>query len=546
MTPSLTDSPRFELNFRSHLTRSGLRNRAPEILPSFWAPPRTGPFDYSPDSDPQAPSSQTARPSFRQYIEAAWPIIEPATPFVTGYHVEAIAEHLQAVSDGLIQNLIINIPPRHSKSTLVSVIWPTWEWIEAPWLRWLFLSYAQTLSTRDSVKRRRLIESEWYRERWGDRYRLTADQNQKMRFENDRTGVMIASSVGGTGTGEGGQRLVVDDPHSAQDVESDVKRESVLDWWDGTMATRADQPGSTSRVIVMQRLHELDLVGHILEKAKDGGEQYDHLILPAEYEPRVQVCMADLQHDPRTEPGQLLSPERFNRDAVNKLKVELQHRAAGQLQQRPEPAGGAIYKQAWWEADRNRFDAGDEQLVKAVLARWLLFDTAMKDAERNDFTACLCFELLPDYRLLARDAWHSHLQFPDLVEDIKATAVRQNHDGKLRGVVIEDKNSGTSAVQTLRAAADPWLAAIVIPFTPLGSKIYRARQASVWCSADMILLPYPSTVVPWLFEFEQELFKFPTAAHDDQADTFSMGIIYLENYLAQGLRARLASAGEAA
>jgi hypothetical protein len=182
-------------------------------------------------------------------------VVEPATPFVGGYHVDAIAEHLQAISDGQLQNLIINIPPRHTKSTFVGVLWPAWEWTVNPHLQWLCASYREALAIRDGVKMRRLITSPWYQERWGGLYRLTGDQNEKRRFENDRAGYRVSIGVG-TGTGEGGHRLVLDDPISADQAESDAYREAANDWIDGTFSTRGNDPRTVARVIVMQRLHE--------------------------------------------------------------------------------------------------------------------------------------------------------------------------------------------------------------------------------------------------------------------------------------------------
>jgi predicted phage terminase large subunit-like protein len=474
----------------------------------------------------------------RDYVEAAWPVVEPATPFVPGFHIDAICEHLQAIADGQLRNLIINIPPRHGKSTLVAVMWPTWEWTQAPALRWLFASYSLALSIRDSLKCRRLIESSWYQELWGGLYQLTSDQNQKMRFENDRTGYRIATSVGGTGTGEGGDRLVIDDPLKAEDADSDPVRESGLDWHDATWTTRGNDPKTVARVIVMQRLHEADLVGHVLEKMGEGGEQYDHLILPAEYEPRAQVCLAGLGHDPRMEPGQLLSPERYGPAEIAVLKADLgEEKAAGQLAQRPAPAGGAIFQTAWW-AGQNRYPADDPRWQHPVVGRWLFFDTALKDQEQHDFTACSVAELLPDYRLLLRHVWMERLQFPGLVERIESTAIHYGQDDKLRGVVLEDKVSGTSAYQTLLVGSNRWLAGLLQTFLPQGSKTYRARQASLWCARGCVLLPEPSEAAPWLFAFEQRLRTFPVAAHDDDVDTFTMMILFLEHLLAEGWKAR--------
>src|SRR5437763_6486498 len=120
----------------------------------------------------------------RDFVLQAWAVLEPSTPFVQGWHIDAIVEHLEAVTNGQIRNLLINVPPRHMKSLLVSVFWPAWEWLRWPERRWLYSSYAASLSIRDSIKCRRLIESPWYQQRWRDRFALTSDQNTKGRFEN--------------------------------------------------------------------------------------------------------------------------------------------------------------------------------------------------------------------------------------------------------------------------------------------------------------------------------------------------------------------------
>src|SRR5688572_24031655 len=167
---------------------------------------------------------EVARRSLREFICQAWPTVEPATEFVPGWHLDAICDHLEAVTRGGLRNLVINIPPRHMKSLAVSVFWPCWEWITLPERRWLFSSYAASLSIRDSLKCRRLIESPWYRANWGDRFQLTSDQNAKQRFENNKSGYRLATSVGGTATGEGGDRIVVDDPHNVNEAESTLVR----------------------------------------------------------------------------------------------------------------------------------------------------------------------------------------------------------------------------------------------------------------------------------------------------------------------------------
>ena len=158
-----------------------------------------------------------------EFTRQMWPWIDPA-PFKDNWHIGCIAEHLEAVSAGQIRRLLINVPPRHMKSIGVSVAWPACTWNAAPERRFLFTSYAQGLSTRDSVKCRRVIESPIYQRRWGDRFHLTGDQNTKTRFDNDRGGYRLATSVGGALTGEGGDIIVIDDPHNVRDKESEVVR----------------------------------------------------------------------------------------------------------------------------------------------------------------------------------------------------------------------------------------------------------------------------------------------------------------------------------
>jgi hypothetical protein len=148
--------------------------------------------------------TELAARRFREFVPRAWSIVEPATTFVPGWHIDAICEHLDAVSRGQIRRLLVCMPPRHMKSLLVAVLWPCWEWINNPARRWLYCSYAGSLAVRDSVKCRRLLESPWYRQRWGDRFVLTSDQNEKSKFENDRSGYRMALGVGGAATGEGG------------------------------------------------------------------------------------------------------------------------------------------------------------------------------------------------------------------------------------------------------------------------------------------------------------------------------------------------------
>jgi predicted phage terminase large subunit-like protein len=531
--------------FRPELLAVNLGSRSSLLMdsPSIAGLSSTVSYDSSRLSSQTTSQRLSSRPplTFREFIEPAWQVVEPSTRFIGGYHVDAIAEHLQAVSDGQLQNLIINIPPRHTKSTFVGVLWPAWEWTINPWLQWLCASYRESLAIRDGVRMRRLVASGWYQERWGGLFRMTGDQNEKRRFENDQAGYRVSVGVG-TGTGEGGHRLVLDDPISADQAESDAYRLAANDWIDGTFSTRGNDPRTVARVVVMQRLHEADTTGHLLDKMAQGGTQFDHLVLPAEYEPTVQVCLSarPLMHDPRTEPGRPLSPERYGPEQLEALKVDLgsDARVAGQLQQRPAPALGNVFQRAWWDG-KNRYDAQNEALMHKVVSRWLFLDTAYKDKETSDYSACAVIELWPDYRVGWRPLWNERLTFPYLLPRIEQTALAENADGKLSGVIVEDKGSGTTAIQSLQFGAPPWLSEKIQAFMPTGSKVYRAQQASLWCARDCVLIPHPSDAVPLLHEATEQLFTFPTAAHDDVVDTLSMGLIFLERVIAEGHRARM-------
>lgn len=199
--------------------------------------------------------------------------------------------------------------------------------------------------------------------------------------------------------------------------------------------------------------------------------------------------------------------------------------------------GTTSFSASWWDG-QHRYPAADRGLRNAVIGRWLSWDTGLKDTDTSAYSACTVGELVADYRLIIRHVWRDRLNFPDLTAAIEQLARTYNYDGKLRGVIIEDKASGTSAYQTLIASSDPWLAELIVPFSPHGSKEQRAEQAGVWCRNGCVWLPHPGPEVPWLEVFEEELFAFPDTEFKDQVDSFSQLILYLEHYLSTGFHAR--------
>lgn len=456
-------------------------------------------------------------PSLSDFIRQGWRNADPSD-YVHGWHIDAICDHLQAVTQGHIRRLIINIPPRHMKSLAVSVFWPAWSWIDKPELRFLFASYAQSLSMRDSVKCRRIIESPWYQQRWGDRFQLTGDQNTKSRFDTTKNGYRLATSVDGSLTGEGGDIIVVDDPHNVRESESEATRGAVLSWWDEAMSTRLNDPKTGAYVIVMQRVHEKDLVGHILAREHD----WEHLCLPARYEtnhPRltpVEVALKahpeiTLRGDPRTRDGELLWPERFGETEMRRMELTLgTYGSAGQLQQRPAPRGGGMFKREWFEfvdavpieAQRVRYwdkagtEDGGDYTVGTLVARDFNGITYIEDVVRGQ--------------------WSAHNR--NIIIRQTAEADRLKYPTSPPTILLEQEG-GSGGKESAEISIRELAGYAVYAEHPTGSKEVRAEPFAAQCEAGNVKIKR----APWNEEFLRELEVFPNGTHDDQVDTSAGG-----------------------
>jgi len=246
-----------------------------------------------------------ARESLAEFIKMAWHVLEPSREYVHGWHIDAICEHLEAVTRGDITRLLINVPPGAMKSLSTNVFWPAWEWgpMGMAANRYVCASYSDRLTIRDNRKCRNLISSPWYRARWGSKFQLVSDQNEKVKFENNRTGFKLATSVGGLGTGERGDRFVIDDPHNVKKGESQADRQEKRLWFKETVPTRVNDPEKSAIVVIMQRVHEDDISGVIL--SDDYG--YEHLMIPMEFEPD-RKCYTNIGwKDPRTKKDELIT-----------------------------------------------------------------------------------------------------------------------------------------------------------------------------------------------------------------------------------------------
>ena len=318
-------------------------------------------------------SIMEAEESLLEFTRQAWHIIEPNSQFRDNWHLRVVAEHLQDLFyDPKANDLLINIPPGCMKSILVGVMWPAWVWLHDPSKRFMGASYSEELSIRDAMKTRDIITSEWYRERWSN-VELKKGEDQKIKYGLTGGGWRLSTSTGGRATGEHPDFKLCDDPHSAAQAQSDAERQRALDWFDNTLSTRGVSRGART-VVVMQRLHEKDISGHILDDI--GG--YDHICLPMRYE---NDKMSHSQ-DPRTKKGQLLWPELFDEDTVLVLSKRLgEYGTAGQLQQQPAPPGGGILKVEHikkWPADRPL------PQFQFILQS---YDTAFTEKTQNDPTA---------------------------------------------------------------------------------------------------------------------------------------------------------------
>lgn len=451
--------------------------------------------------------------SLKAFVVKWWPIVEPA-PFIDGWHVDAICDHLEAVTDLYIRNLLINMPPRHAKSLIVSVFWPMWVWTFKPECKWIFASYAQPLSTRDSLRCRRLITHKSFIFEYGFVFLLSSDQKAKQRFENNKLGYRIATSVDGIGTGEGGDVLVSDDPHNVKEAESAAVREGVIRWWTETMASRFNDPKTGCRVIVMQRVNELDLSGHVLEKGT-----YEHLMLPAEYECGEKKITIIGWSDPRTEEGELLCPERFGHDELSSLKVELgTYGVAAQLQQRPVPRGGGIIKNAWWRYFKPEYDNHYRVIKPAFNYLIQSWDTAFKEKESNDFSMMTNWGVNNEGAFLIYAAWYK-LGFPDLLK----VAIANGKEYNPNELLIEDHASGQSLIQSLMQLTR-------LPVKPVpakGDKESRLHAVSPFIESGRVFLLEGAN---WLERFCKEVETFPKGAHDDAVDsmTQALGHIFLK------------------
>ena len=483
--------------------------------------------------------------SLYTFLLNGWKYIDPA-PFAHGWPIEAVAEHLQAVVDGEIKRLIVNIPPRCAKSSLTSVAFPAFTWAQrrksdtsGPGVQFLHASYSQILTLRDSTKCRRLIESPWYQTLWGDRFHLMADQNTKSRFDNDKGGSRLSTSVGSSLTGEGGNIIVVDDPNAAQEAHSEATIATTIEWWDGALSTRLNNAKTGAFVVIQQRLGEEDLTGHIL--SKEVGE-WTHLCLPMRFEPERSFMTSIGWEDPRKEAGELLWPERFGEREVANLERQMgPWTSAGQLQQRPEPKGGGVIKREWWQLwEKDTFPSLDYVIAS--------LDTAYTTKTENDYSALTIWGVFSGgdqkaiaTRVIGRDtetvsvikrtyseehpklmmlfAWQERLELHELVLKVSESMRKF----KVDKILIENKAAGISVAQEIRRlyGHEEWAVQLVDPKSQ--DKLSRLYSVQHLFAEGLVYAPDRT----WADQVITQVSTFPKGKHDDLVDTVSMAMRHL-------------------
>lgn len=503
-------------------------------------------------------ASFTGEGGLLRFVRHFWKVLEPQTPFVEGWPLEAVCAHLEAVTDGRITRLLINVPPGFMKSLLTDVFWPAWEWGPKglAHIRYVAFSYSSTLTERDNRRFAALITDVEYQDLYGDKVQpiRTGDRN----VSNKATGWKLASSVGGVSTGERGDRIILDDPHNVKEAESEIVRTETVRWFRESMSNRLNNMDTGAIVVIMQRVHGDDVSGVILEQGMD----YVHLMIPMEYDWDRQtdangdpVYTSIGWYDPRYDMGEpeevhglLAWPERFSVARVEKMKVDGgPYMWASQYDQSPTPRGGGIFKREWWqlwESPNGTFPVFDYVLAS--------LDSAFTEQERNDPSALTIWGIFQNpegyTRAMLVHAWRKHLEFSGnrgllgvLPNESKGQWVvrTQKHWGLLEWVkytcerfkvdhlLIEAKASGMSAAQEMQNRYGRLNFGVQLCAVK-GSKEARALAAQPTFSQGLVYAPERD----WSEMVISEMEAFPKHKYRDLTDSATQAVKYMRE---QGL-----------
>lgn len=475
--------------------------------------------------------------SLMDFAEYVWPVVEPAIPFIKGWAIGAIAEHLEAVTHGYIKRLLINVPPGFTKSLFTDVFWPAWEWgpRNMPWNRYVCASYSSHLTERDNMRCRNIVISDRYKSMWGDRFAISNEQFTKIKFANNKTGWKLATSVGGLGVGERGDRFIIDDANNTMEMESETVRDTTKFWFTEVVPDRLNNPSESAIVVIQQRLHTEDVSGIAIEREMG----YTHLMIPMEHDVTrhcVTVLGYDIEgndilwEDPRTVEGELAWPERFPQGVCDQLKRDKGRIAwAGQYQQEPTPRGGAIIKEGFWQKWLEERYPSFEFVLASV-------DTAYTEKEENDRSAISIWGMFRDPngnpKIMMIWAWHDQFEFNDLVQKIIGTCIpglgpKGEPSFPVDKILIEAKANGISVGQEIHRLVRHTgrVGVELINPTKYGDKVARVHAISHLFEDGMIYAPDRS----WADMMIAQCMTFPKGK-DDLVDTMSQAIRWFRDF----------------
>jgi predicted phage terminase large subunit-like protein len=464
------------------------------------------------EAENAAINAELARRKLADFLRQAWPVVETTTPLGWGWHLDAMCEHLTAVTAGQIRNLCITIPPGCTKSILVSVMWPAWSWIQNPGLRWLCAANEGDLATRDSLSCRKVVQSDWYR-RLFPNVQLVSDQNVKTWYQTSEGGHRLATTVSSNVTGKKGDILLCDDPNDAKKVHSTAERRGVQSWWDGAFYDRVNDFKTGRRVIIGQRTHREDLMGYVLATG-----EFEELRIPEEFVPSKRYITSIGWTDPRTEEGELLRPDRFGPEQVTAAKKKPNYPA--KHQQDPKDAEGAKFKAHWlkywhWDTDAAHIVLTDDRgPYKFRLSGAPLFatcDPAASAKRTADFTVFSVWANTPRGDLIWVDCIRRQVEIPDQPKLLQE--VYDKHQFRFIGIEAVASNASMYQFATRMNLN-------ALKCTPKGQdKLTHAQGAIILAEGGKLWLPGPGAVTGFpIEEVANELLSFTGTTEDDHDD----------------------------
>lgn len=456
--------------------------------------------------------------SFYYFVTKAFKVLEPTTDFKTNWHIRYLCKRLQFEMERIgkkqkkSRDLIINIPPRHMKSLIVTVMLNAWTWTKYPSMKFLCASYSDSLAGDHCQLTRDIIQSPWYQKLWGDNFQLK--ESTKSMYSNTATGRRESVGLLGSGTGKGCNVLIIDDPLNPKQARSDLERNTANETYGTTFYNRVNDPSIGLRIIIMQRLHAEDLTGHLYKKYS---KYYELINFPAELKDNIMPADFGKYYE-----SNVLWNSLFPKEELVKFEENMTgNNYAGQYLQNPVLEGSRIWQPSW-------FQKWASEMPESHMGYVLSWDTAFKDKAKSDYSSCAIFALLGGGKYILHRILRQKLQFPELKEVNKSLYMQY----RPTNILVEDKASGQSLIQELQR--DSSIFCPITAIKPNGNKTLRAeivspilQQSKVWYyNGD------------WFADFLEEVSNFPNCAHDDQIDSVSQFLLWSSQLKSQGPQLR--------